>query len=125
MTKLMEQVEILRAACCVAAADGEISERERENLTEMANHIGVGTASLKAMMDLALGDKKFHEAQLKMLHKDPREAFATLYRVARLEREVPQDEREVLIQFGRRLGLESDDMNEVIQSVHGKAKSEG
>lgn len=120
MTLLMEQVEILRAACCVAAADGDISDKEQASLEEMAGRLGVGAASLKAMIELALHDQKFRDSQLRMLHKDPRGAFATLYKIARLEHEVPDEEREMLVHFGRRLGLKSDEMNEVIQSVHGK-----
>lgn len=121
MTLLMEQVEILRAACCIAAADGDISAKEQTTLEEMAGRLGVGTASLKAMIELALNDQKFRDSQLKMLHKDPSEAFATLYKVARLEREVPDEEREMLVHFGRRLGLKSDEMNAVIKRVHEKA----
>jgi len=122
MTLLMEQVEILRAACCVAAADGEISEREQETLQEMATQLGVGAASLKAMQDLALNDQHFRDNQLKMLHKDPADAFATLYKIARLEREVPDAERKMLIHFGQRLGLENEQMNEIIKNVHGRPK---
>lgn len=120
MASLMEQVELLRAACCVAAADGEISEKERENLASIAARLGVGAASLKAMTELALTDEKFRESQLRMLQSDPREAFATLYKIARLERELPQAERDMLVHFGKRLGLAADDMNEIIRAIHAK-----
>lgn len=117
---VMEDVELLRAACCIAGADGEISARERETLENMAERVGVGTASLRAMMDLAKTDKRFHSDQLEMVHSDPERSFETLYRVARLEREVPAEERELLVRFGRKLGLRSEGMNEIIRRVHGK-----
>lgn len=116
---LIERVEILKAACCIAGADGEISQRERESLKKMADEIGVGAASLDAMMDLAITDEKFRGSQLRMVHKDPAGVFETLYRMARLDPDVPTPERKLLTHFGRKLGLDTDQMNEIIRRAHG------
>ncbi len=117
---LMERVEILKAACCIAGADGEISERELATLKKMASDVGVGTASLEAMMDLALTDPKFRDAQLRLIHKDPAGSFETLYRITRVDPEVPSTERDLLMLFGKKLGLETAEMNEIIRRAHGK-----
>lgn len=115
---LIERVEILKAACCIAGADGEISQRERESLIKMADEIGVGAASLDAMMDLAITDESFRDSQLRMVHKAPAQVFETLYRMARLDPDVPTPERKLLIRFGRKLGLETEQMNEIIRNAH-------
>ena len=115
---LIQRVEILKAACCIAGADGEISRLEEESLKKMAEEIGVGAASLNAMMDLAVTDESFRDNQLRMVHKDPAAVFETLYRMARLDPDVPTPERDLLIRFGRKLGLETDQMNEVIRRAH-------
>ncbi|USN99757.1 MAG: hypothetical protein H6810_03600 [Phycisphaeraceae bacterium] len=117
---VMEEVELVRAACCVAGVDGEVTERERAVLQRLAERAGIGAASLKAMMDLAKTDEHFRDDQLEMVHADPAKSFETLYRVARIEREVPREECDLLIRFGHKLGLDLDAMNGVIKRVHGE-----
>lgn len=115
---MMEELELLRAACCIAGADGTISDRERESLQKMATEVGVGAASFRAMTELAETDPKFREDQLGMVHANPERSFETLYRISRRDPEVPAAERDLLIRFGRKLGLDLDEMNEVIRRVH-------
>jgi uncharacterized membrane protein YebE (DUF533 family) len=116
---LMKELELLRAACCVAGADGSVSDREREVIQRMATRVGVGAASLRAMLDMATHDERFRADQLELIHHEPERAFEMLYKMARLEAEVPEAERDLLTRFGRKLGLSVESMNEVIRRAHG------
>jgi len=61
MTDAMRQVELLRAACCVAGVDGHASDAEQLILQRLADEAGVGAASLSAMIELAETDEQFYE----------------------------------------------------------------
>lgn len=70
MTKA-QLVEVLRACCCVAAADGETSPDEMAHLQRLADDQGVGSASLTAMIDRAERDPDFYKQQFNILKDEP------------------------------------------------------
>jgi hypothetical protein len=116
----MQELELLRAACCIAGVDGEINEPEKAVLGALAKRVGVGAASLRAMMELATTDAKFRDDQIGLVHSDPRRSFETLYRMARVDPDVGEAQRSLLTRFGRRLGLSVEEMNEVITRAHAR-----
>ena len=71
---LMEQVDVLRAACCVAAADGEVTDAEAVVIERIAKKAGVGGASREAMLEMALTSPKFLESQFRFLMRDSERA---------------------------------------------------
>ncbi len=83
----MHQVEILRAACCVAGIDGDTTDRERRLLTHLADQIGVGQASLQAMIDRAERDKSFCDEQFLLLKTRPDKTLGILLKVALADRQ--------------------------------------
>ena len=74
----MIKVEILRAACCVAGADGNLNDAEWGLLNRLAKETGVGQASLDAMVSRACRDQEFCNEQFRVLKADPKEAMAIL-----------------------------------------------
>lgn len=122
----MKDLELLRAACCIAGLDGEVGEEERAAIETLQERAGVGAASLAAMLDIARTDSEFYEEQFDMLLSDPEHAIKTLWKVAAVDGRVSTDERVILRYFGRKLGLEDARVEEIIdetkKSVRNKAK---
>ena len=103
---MFQEVEILRAAVCIAGVDGDISEKEAAIIQKLADHAGVGSASLKAMKDCALNDPNYYQQQLRFLRGDPDESMKVLLRVAVADGALHQNERVILEIFAKKLGLD-------------------
>ena len=101
----MRDVEVLRAACCIAGADGEIESDEAGYLQQLAQKAGVGAASLSAMMELAANDSNFRQQQFRVLKSDPVATMELLFSIALADGEVTSDEGELLRLFAARLEL--------------------
>jgi uncharacterized tellurite resistance protein B-like protein len=123
----MRKVEILRAACCVAAADGETDEGELRILQQLAAEVGVGEASLTAMIDRAESDPNFYTEQFRVLKADPDETLKLLLGVAIADRRLGRDECQVLQRLAERLNVPAEKFNRwLTQEVDSiKAKSRG
>ena len=103
---LMEQVAVLRAACCIAAADGEISPGERGALEKLAMKAGVGRASREAMIEQALTSPDFLKSQFQVLVKDPERAIKVLLIVASIDGSIGEAEQLLIRTFGDRLSID-------------------
>lgn len=113
----MFKVELLRAACCVAGIDGEIDEAEFAVLKKLADDVGVGDASLSAMMNRAKSDPDFYQEQFRVLKADPKESMAVLLQVALADRNVVDGEKVVLAKLGERLGVTQAIFDELMSRV--------
>jgi uncharacterized tellurite resistance protein B-like protein len=105
MSDAMRQVDILRAACCVAGVDGHASDAEQRILKRLADEAGVGTASLSAMIERAETDKRFYAEQFRVLQFDPKETMQLLFRVALADGDLAKEEAVVLKRLSQRLEL--------------------
>ena len=103
MSDAMRQVAILRAACCVAGADGHTSDAEQRIVKRLADEAGVGDASLEAMIERAETDKEFYLEQFRVLKSDQKETMQLLFRVAVADLALHKDEAFVLQQLSLRL----------------------
>lgn len=101
----MRKVEVLRAACCVSGADGAASDAERKILEMLANEVGVGQASLEAMIQRAETEPDYFESQFRVLKSDPQETVQLLFSVALADHELTTAEVEILYRLSQRLGL--------------------
>jgi tellurite resistance protein len=104
----MIQVEVLRAACCVAAADGETTDAERELLGKLAKQTGVGSASLEAMVSRACEDDGFCNEQFRVLKAEPKEAMSILLEVAMCGGVISDAETSILRVFADKLDVPTD-----------------
>lgn len=115
----MEKVEILRACCCVAGADGECTPGEIRLLQKLANQVGVGQASLTAMTQRSETDPNFYEQQFKILKTDPKQTMAILMQTALVDGKLDPEEHRVLSGLASNLGVPSDVFEQLMQSSNG------
>ena len=92
----MIKVEVLRAACCVAGANGDASVAESTILRKLAREAGVGQASLEAMIARGCSDQNFCNEQFRVLKADPKEAMAILLEVAMSDGVIDEQETSIL-----------------------------
>ena len=104
----MQKVDVLRAACCVAGADGSMDEKERTLIDRLAKEVGVGKASLTAMMERACNDKKFHTEQFAILRENPQQCMVTVLEVAMADGVLTDDEQHVLQTLAKNLEVPDD-----------------
>ncbi len=100
-----QQVELLRASCCIAGADGETTEGEFELLKQMAHKLGVGSASLDAMIDRAESDQEFYQQQFGILKENPLECLDYLIRVVVANGQIKESEFTVLRGLANKLDV--------------------
>lgn len=101
-------VEVLRAACCIAGFDGIITPGEQAIVQKLADKAGVGSVSLKAMCDRAKSDRNFYKEQFRLLHADPVSTMTIVMGVAIVDGVLKDDELGILKQFAERLGMKSE-----------------
>ena len=121
----MGRVEILRAACCIAGLDNRVCERERSKLELLADHAGVGTASLDAMIARAESDPDFYQEQFGILKTDPESTITTLFSVACADGQIPPEQRIILRHFGDVLGLDEKRFNRILDVAEKKVGDSG
>lgn len=118
----MAKVEVLRAACCIAGADGNVDENELVLLKRLAAGVGVGFASLNAMVSRAEVEKDFYKKQFEVLKTDAMATMQTLVEVAGADDKLIAEEIEMLRHFAKRLEMDADAFREVTQPLLAKVK---
>ncbi len=114
MTNL-QRVEILRASCCIASADGETTDAERTQLEKLAKTMGVGDASLQAMINRAQTDPAFYKMQFGLLRAEPLKTMEILMETVLANGEIKESEFGVLKGLAERLGIGESDFREQIR----------
>ena len=112
-----EQIELLRAACCVAGIDKEASQAEMKIIDQLVKKTGVGRASLQAMVDRATSDDEFYKEQFNVLKSDPSKSMTFLLQVAMADGKLTEGEIHVLSKLSQRLGVSPDDFQRLISQV--------
>ena len=112
-----QQIELLRAACCVAGIDKDASEAEMSVIDKLVKQTGVGRASLQAMVDRATSDEEFYKEQFNVLKADPSESMAFLLQVAMADGKLTEGEIHVLANLSQRLDVAADDFQRLISQV--------
>ncbi len=113
----MQKVDILRAACCVAGIDGPPDQFERAVIDKLAAEVGVGKASLEAMIARGVTDPNFHQEQFQILKSDPQESMQALLTVALVDGNISEKEKDVLHSLASRLGISSELFEQLIESA--------
>ncbi|MGI9495923.1 MAG: TerB family tellurite resistance protein [Mariniblastus sp.] len=113
----MQEVEVLRAACCVAGIDGEITAGELVIINQLAEKAGVGKASLEAMIARGETDPEFYKEQFRVLKDNPREAMVSILKVATADHSLAKDEIEVMRKFAEKLGISAESFDAAIEKI--------
>ncbi len=114
--KDIEQVELFKAALAIAVADGEVRRSERGVLEGLALRVGVGRASFDAMLEAARQDEAFADNILIQSKKDARKALELLVAQARIDGEISESERNLLVRIASRLELTGDEFQSIYQA---------
>ncbi len=110
----MDQVTILRAACCIAGLDGSITDNEEALLRRLKSSAGVGEASFQAMLSLAIDEREsYYEDQFTFLKADPEKTVRQLLEIARADGEFDQNERVVLQHLSEKIGVSAERFAEI------------
>jgi tellurite resistance protein len=120
-----QRVDLLRAACCVAGADGETTDNERALIKRLADAEGVGAASLNAMMDRAQCDPDFCKEQFRVLKADPRESMAVLIEVAMADGDFDAKEKLALRTMANNLNIPEETFEELVGRVNEMLQDRG
>lgn len=104
-----QRVEILRASCCIAGADGETTADELQHIKQLAAAVGVGEASLNAMMQRAETDPEFYKQQFNILKAEPLECLDVLLQVTVANGTIKESEFDVLKGLANQLDINEDD----------------
>lgn len=110
----MRDLEILRAACCVAGLDGRVCDREHPLLERLAERAGVGKVSLAAMIELAEHDRHSYEEQFEIVKTDPERTIRVLLGVAAADNVLTVEERVIVAHFATKLGLSEQRFGELL-----------
>ena len=113
----IQRLDILRAACCVAGIDGDANEAQSAVLERLAREVGVGKASLDAMIERAETDNKFHEEQFKVLEFEPKTTMSILLEVALADGQLTDSEADVLRILAGRLKIDSAMFEQLLNQV--------
>jgi len=121
----MDQVEVIRAACCIAGLDAHIHDEERRLLEQLAHQVGVGRASLEAMIDRGRSDRTFYEKQFKLFRGDPEAAMKVLFTIAMADGELSTDERVILQHFAEAVGLSTEQYDQLLTAAEKQMQERG
>ena len=80
--KSMNDLEVLKAACCIAGLDEDVGFKDRKVLQSLAERAGVDQAAFDAMMVMAVEDDDYFEGQLNILQSNVDDAIKSLFRFA-------------------------------------------
>lgn len=111
-----EKLELLKAVLAVAAADGEIRRSELGLIEGLAARVGLGRASLEAMLKAAeRGDSLAYD--IVMQSKDSaRTAVELLVAEARIDGEITERERSLVVWIANKLGIKGDEFQALYQA---------
>ena len=106
--RLMKHVELLRAACCVAGADGQTVPSEREILTRIAADADLRNELLEYFIGRSETDRTFSDVQFRRGVSDSVATLEFLFAVAKADNRLTVGELNVLFRIAERLRLSED-----------------
>ena len=109
----MEDLELLKAALAVAMADGELRRSEKGVVEGLAERIGIGRVSFEAMLEAAEKDDSIADNILLRSKEKAHSAFELLVAQARIDGEISDDERSLLVRIATSLGITGTDFETV------------
>ena len=112
-----QRVEILRACCCIAGADGETTTDELTQIKQLAAAEGVGEASLNAMIERAEKDPDFYKQQFKILKAEPMACLDALLRISVANGLFKKSEQRVLRGLAQQLEIDEADFNAKVSTI--------
>lgn len=113
---MIDDLELLRAAMAVAMADGELRRSEKGVLQGLAARVGVGKVSFDAMLEAAGRDDSVADNILIRSKEKARRALELLVAQARIDGEIDQRERDILVRLAVALDLGGDEFQAIYEA---------
>jgi len=114
--KDIEKLELLKAALAVAVADGQLKRSEMGVVMGLAARVGLGEASLQAMIEAAKRDPGFADHMLVGSGDSAKAAFELLVAEARIDGAISEEERALLMRLAQRLQITGDEFTEIYKA---------
>jgi tellurite resistance protein len=111
-----EQLDLLKAALAVAYADGKLTRSEKGVIEGLAAHVGIGRSSLEAMMEEAGRDDFIADRIFIRSRPQAEQALKLLVAQARIDGEISDEERSLLVRVATSLGITGDDFQRVYEA---------
>lgn len=108
-----DDLELLNALLALAVVDGKLSGGERGVIEGLAVRVGVGAVSLNAMIDRAQREPDLHESIRITDPKNARRAMELLVAQARIDGEIADEERDMLVKMALTLEIDTDEFGEI------------
>ena len=112
----IEELELLKAALAVAVADGEIRRSEMGVVEGLAMRLGVGRASLEAMLEAAQKDDSTADNILIRSKERARRALELLVAQARIDGKISAEERSVIVRIATSLNLAGGEFQSIYEA---------
>ncbi len=109
----MEDTELLKATIALAVADGKVRRSEMGVVKGLAQRVGVGETSLQAMFEAAERDESFADDILIRSKDKARAAIKLLVGQARIDGEISDEEREVIVRVATSVGITHAEFGEL------------
>jgi tellurite resistance protein len=107
-------VEILRAASCIAGVDKNINPDELKVLMKLADRAGIGQASFNVIIEMARTDPRFYQDQFRLMRACPDEAIRVMIKTAVVDGDLAADERIIISKLGDQLGLSHETIDKLL-----------
>lgn len=112
----MEELDLLRAAVALALADGALGRAEKGVIQGLAARAGVGRTSFEAMVSAAeAGELVAQNFYIRPKERAER-ALELLVAQARIDGDVTEEERTVLVGIAASLGITGGDFQRVYEA---------
>ncbi len=79
----MNDVEVLKAVCCVAGTDSDVTVEELQLLGNLAESAGLERKPVEILIEKATNDEDFRQRQIDVVMDDIDGAMSTLIRLTR------------------------------------------
>jgi tellurite resistance protein len=112
----IEAQELLKAVLAVAVADGELRRSERGVIEGLATRVGLGRASLDAMIETAEQAGPIGGSLLFKSKEQACRALELLVATARIDGDISDEERAVIVRIATSLNLDSDEFRSVYEA---------
>jgi tellurite resistance protein len=109
-------LEVLKAVMAVAAADGNITRAERGVFKTLAGRLGIPQADLDRMIDDIQLDPTTVQKLFATRIADAEEAMKLLVATARIDGQIDDNERKLLVEISSRLGIAVNRFSQVYQA---------
>ncbi|HUU85808.1 MAG TPA: hypothetical protein VM243_20110 [Phycisphaerae bacterium] len=108
-----DELEVLQAVLALAAADGNITRSEKGVYEQLAGRIGADAMTIWRMMNEVRINPSARDKLFQKGARDPQAAMKLLVATARIDGDISQEERELLVDISGKLGIGVDEFGKI------------